>query len=193
MPNSTPCCRPAVPPPPVCGAPLGNGLGEDGGCVPVVVADGCTVAVCVTVGVGLVVGVGLAVGDLVGVADGVLVTDARVVGEAVADAVAVADARPVVAEAGADTAGEVLTVLLARGVDEGVLACGVGMDGKLEPGPLGVQAETATATSSAPANALRRTFMKPPPRPADNHNAYYRGSAFRRRKERADGHIDGHT
>jgi hypothetical protein len=106
------------------------------------------------VAVGVAVGVGLGVDVAVFVAECVLVADAR--------AVAV-DRAVDVAEAGAETAGEVLTVLLACGVDvAGVLGCGVGMEGKLETGPLGVQAETATATSSAPANPVRRTFMKPP-------------------------------
>lgn len=92
------------------------------------------------------------------------VADAVPVGEAspVAEAVCVADDLPVDAD-GAVTCGDVFTELLARGVDEevGVLGCDVGMDGELEPGPLGVQAVTATATSSAPANVVRRSFMKP--------------------------------
>jgi hypothetical protein len=108
---------------------------------------------------------GVVVALAVAVADTVLAADALAVADAlVAEAFAVEDALLVeLAEAGAETAGEVFTVLLARGDEEaGVLACGVGMDGKLEPGPLGVQAATATATSRAPANVVRRNFTKPP-------------------------------
>jgi hypothetical protein len=121
---------------------------------------GFAVAVAFAVEVGLVVDDAVLVADAVRVAEAVAVADAL----AVADAELVADDLLVeVAEAGAETAGEVRTELLGPADDEaGVLACGVGMDGKLEPGPLGVQAETATATSSAPANVVRRTFMKPP-------------------------------
>ena len=113
--------------------------------------------------------------DAVRVADGVVVALAVPDAVLVADALAVADVLAAeaftvddallveVPEAGTETAGEVFTVLPARGDDEaGVLACGVGMDGKLEPDPLGVQAATATATSIAPANVVRRNFTKPP-------------------------------
>ena len=103
----------------------------------------------------------------VAVADVVLAVDALAVADAlVADAFAV-EVALLVEDAGTETAGEVFTVLRARGDDEaGVLACGVGMDGKLEPEPLGVQAATATATSSTPANVVRRNFTKPPRLPS---------------------------
>lgn len=110
-------------------------------------------------------------------ADSLAVADA----ELAADAVPPADALPVaaallfadalvtvVAAAVVGIAGEVLTELPDRGVVvAGVLGWGVGIDGKLEPGPLGVQAETAITTSSAPVNVVRRTVMKPPRYSAD--------------------------
>jgi hypothetical protein len=148
-----------------------------------------TRGVAVTVPVGLTVAVGEAdaeavpVADALPVAEAVPVADAVPVAEAVwlVDAATLAEAVPVADDradaeafavdvAGPETCGVVFTELLACGVDEvaGVLGCDVGMDGKLEPGPLGLQAATATATSSAPANVVRRTFMKPPRQRTDN-------------------------
>ena len=109
---------------------------------------GLTAAVLVAVTVGVADAVGLAV------AEAVLVAGGWPVAEALALDVAVA---------GAVTAGEVFTELVACGVDAaGVLGCGVKMDGALDPGPLGEQAETPRTRSSAPANVVRRTLMKPP-------------------------------
>jgi hypothetical protein len=116
---------------------------------PVRVADGVVVAV--------------AVADVVLAADALAVADALVADAFAVEVAVLVEVALLVEDAGTETAGEVFTVLRARGDDEaGVLACGVGMDGKLEPEPLGVQAATATATSSTPANVVRRNFTKPP-------------------------------
>lgn len=129
-----------MPPPPVCGAPLGTALAA-GAEVRV------TVGTAVTVVVGLTVEAGLTV-EVAAVAEGAgLVADDAVLAAALPDAVA-----------DCDTRGEICTGLPADGVALAT-AVGVETDGTLGPGPLAVQAVTPIATISAAANAAKRTFI----------------------------------
>jgi hypothetical protein len=174
MPKSVTSCRPAVPPPPVCGAPTGKWVaGGVAACVAWRVADGVAVgrrvAEGVDVGLAEVVGLAVCVALSVGVA------------LPVADAVDDAEALPVEVEV-ADPDGE--GVLVPAPEWEVFEICGVGV--KTDVGPPPVQPATATAARLAPAAArtarrhtlrvtadrvtagwvstgtVKRTLMKPP-------------------------------
>ncbi len=146
-PKSRACWNPAVPPPPVGGAAVGNGLGVGGG-----------------VGGGVGVGVAEADGDGEALADGL----AEALAEALADALADAEEVAVGAAAG--------PVLLGAGVDVvGAGEPGEDVVGSSAEGEDDVQAEMSTDASTAtmpqptalslaarPARAVLRTFMEPP-------------------------------
>jgi hypothetical protein len=131
-PNSIPSCSPAVPPPPVCGAPFGYGVGDElcgATYVNVGEGDACGDELEVAVDVGLTVDVGLAVE----LAFAVLVGVARAV---------------VVAELEADE--EVPGENIAGWVDEG------------EPVHAATAVETRTVNAAVPTAGAARNFMKPP-------------------------------
>jgi hypothetical protein len=102
-PKSETSCSPAVPPPPVCGAPTGNWVAAGvAGCVARCVGDVRWVAEGVAVGVAEAVrlGVGESVADALRVADALAVADALPVAVADLDGEGVVDPLPewVVAE-----------------------------------------------------------------------------------------------
>jgi hypothetical protein len=172
MPKRVTSCRPAVPPPPVCGAPTGNWVaGEVGACVTRCVADG------VAVGLRLSAGVGVDLAEVVGLA----VWVARSVGVALPVADAVRDAEALAVEVAVPDGAGVLEPVAEWEVAE---TWGVGV--KTDVGLPPVQPATVTAARLAPAAArtarrhtlrvtadrvtagrvatgtAKRTFMKPP-------------------------------
>jgi hypothetical protein len=175
-PNRTPSCRPAVPPPPVSGAVVGNGR-VDG--TAVCVLAGCVAAVCV--------GCGVDDGrDPDGVRDACGVDDACDA-DGLPDAEAGAEARAEVltpGEVALDLAEEALVdpspvgdgVRVPGCVSDEADVCGVGvkMVGVADPPPP-IHPDTVTASSAAPAaerpakshpvcasGMVRRIFMNPP-------------------------------
>jgi hypothetical protein len=173
MPKSVTSCRPAVPPPPVWGAPTGNWVaGEVARCVAVGVAVGRWVAVGVAVGRWVAVGVAVAlavwvarsVGDALPVADAFAVAEALPVEVAVPDAEGVFDPAPVWALAeiwgvgvktddGPPPPVQPATVAAAR------LAPAAARTARRHT--LRVTADRVTAGRVA-TGTVKRTFMKPP-------------------------------